>query len=63
MPVEIHVKEMLLGAVLVSAKDVMVLLASVKRINASVTRVVVPNHKRVEFKPLYKNLNLKALTI
>ena len=31
MPAEIYVKEMLLDAVLVSAKDVMVLLASVKR--------------------------------
>ena len=41
MPVEIHVKEMLLGAVLVSAKDVMVLLASVKRTNASVTKLAV----------------------
>ena len=44
MPAEIHVKEMLLDAVLVSAKDAMVLLASVKRTNAFVTRRVVLNH-------------------
>ena len=63
VPAEIHVKEMLLDAVLVSAKDVMVLLASVKRTNAFVTSHVVLNHKEAEFKPLLnKNLNLKALT-
>ena len=44
VPAEIHVKEMLLAAVLVSAKDAMVLLASVKRTNAFVTRRVVLNH-------------------
>ena len=41
MPAEIHVKEMLLDAVLVSAKNAMVPLASVIKTNAFVTRDVV----------------------
>ena len=45
VPVEISVKEMLLDAVPVAAKDVMVLLASVKKTNASVKKSVVLNHK------------------
>ena len=53
VPVEIHAKEMLLDAVLVSAKDAMVLLASVKKINASAKSPVVLNHK--EEWPLNKN--------
>ena len=43
--VGISVKEMLPDAVPVSAKDAMDPLASVKRINAFVTRNVVLNHK------------------
>ena len=43
VPAGISVKEMLLAVVPVSAKDVMVLLASVKKTNAFVTRHVVPS--------------------
>ena len=46
VPVGINVKETLLDVVPVSAKDVMDLLASVKRENASVTRhAVLQKHK------------------
>ena len=46
MLVGISVKEVLLDVVPVSLKDVMDLLASVKRINVSVTRnAVLQNHK------------------
>ena len=43
VPVGISVKEMLLDVAPVSAKDVMVPLASVKKTNAFVTRDVVPS--------------------